>query len=278
MPELPEVETVRISLEPLILGSKILEIREQTAGVLYNWTGQPEVSCGRTVTGLRRRGKYLLLDLGPDLLLIAHLRMTGQFKYEEQPPELRKHDHIVLSLEKPGTGPVWLVFHDTRRFGRIWLLRPDQTSQIAGLSALGPEPLDPQLDSETLRLRLLRHSRTSLKAALLSQTVVAGLGNIYADESLFLSGINPQRLAGSLSPQEAESLLTCMQKILQAAVNARGTSVKDYVDALNVRGSFQYQLQVYGRAGQPCSTCGTTLVKTRLAGRTTVYCPQCQPI
>lgn len=278
MPELPEVETVRISLEPLILGARILELRELTAGVLYNWIGQPEAASGRTVTGLRRRGKYLLLDLGPDLLLIAHLRMTGQFKYEAQPPVWQKHDHIVISLEKPGTGKVWLVFHDTRRFGRIWLLRPDQTCQIAGLASLGPEPLDPQLDSETLRLRLSRHSRTKLKAALLSQTVIAGLGNIYADESLFLSGINPQRLAGSLSPGEAGHLLSCMQKILQAAVNARGTSVKDYVDALNVRGSFQYQLQVYGRAGQPCSTCGTTLVKTRLAGRTTVYCPQCQPI
>ena len=106
MPELPEVETVRISLEPLILGARILELRELTAGVLYNWIGQPEAASGRTVTGLRRRGKYLLLDLGPDLLLIAHLRMTGQFKYEAQPPVWQKHDHIVISLEKPGTGKV----------------------------------------------------------------------------------------------------------------------------------------------------------------------------
>ncbi|NCC75199.1 MAG: bifunctional DNA-formamidopyrimidine glycosylase/DNA-(apurinic or apyrimidinic site) lyase [Clostridia bacterium] len=278
MPELPEVETVRISLEPLILGARILEVRELTAGVLYNWTGHPEAASGSTVTGLRRRGKYLLLDLGPDLLLIAHLRMTGQFKYKDQPPARVKHDHIVISLEKPESGRIWLVFHDTRRFGRIWLLRPDQASQIAGLASLGPEPLDPELDSETLRLRLARHSRTNLKAALLSQTVVAGLGNIYVDETLFLSGINPQRLSGSLSSQEAENLLACMQKILRAAVNARGTSVKDYVDALNVRGSFQYQLQVYGRTGQPCTQCGTPLAKTRLAGRTTVFCPNCQPV
>jgi len=183
-----------------------------------------------------------------------------------------------FALGKKRNRPGLAGFHDTRRFGRIWLLRPEQVGQLAGLAFLGPEPLDPQLDSETLRQRLSHHARTSLKAALLAQTVVAGLGNIYTDETLFLAGINPQRLAGSLSPDEAGRLLSGMQKVLQAAVNARGTSIKDYVDALNVRGSFQYQLQVYGRAGQPCTQCGTALAKTRLAGRTTVYCPRCQPI
>lgn len=278
MPELPEVETVRISLEPLILGATILSISERTSGVLQNWTGQPDPADGRTVTGLRRRGKYLLVDLGPDLLLVAHLRMTGQFRYEESLPAWQKHDHVALALAKPGAGTIWLVFHDTRRFGRIWLLPPEKTDQLKGLSKLGPEPLDPRLDSETLRLRLARHARSPLKSVLLDQTVLAGLGNIYTDESLFLSGLHPRRLAGSISPAEAEFLLYCMRDILRAAIHARGTSVKDYVDALNVRGSFQYQLKVYSRASQPCTRCGQALAKTTVAGRTTVYCPCCQPL
>ena len=206
--------------------------------------------------------------------------MTGQFAYQSSPQQLIRHDHVVFSLnDTRGDGhsdPVQLIFHDTRRFGRIWLLAADQLVQIKGLSELGPEPDDPDLTGELFRQRLAKRSRTALKAALLDQSILAGLGNIYSDESLFLSGLNPNRPAGSLSSVEAERLLSCIREILARAVNARGTSIKDYVDALNVRGSFQYQLQVYGRAGMPCTRCTQPLLKTKLAGRTTVYCPKCQ--
>lgn len=293
MPELPEVETVRISLEPLIRGCRIQAIRPVTPGVLIDWI-EPNfpgrAAAGLRVTTLRRRGKYLLIDLEADLLLVVHLRMTGQFSYQDPPQPLIKHDHVVFLLERteanPGkstpdaldSAPVQLVFHDTRRFGRIWLLHKDQLEQIRGLHTLGPEPHDPSLTGTILRQRLKRHARLNLKAALLDQTVLAGLGNIYADESLYLAGLNPNRLAGSLTREESERLLACLREILIRAVHARGTSVKDYVDALNVRGSFQYQLQVYGRAGQVCNRCDQPLSKTVLGGRTTVYCPACQPL
>lgn len=276
MPELPEVETVRLSLEPLILGATIESINERTPGVLINLAGLDMQSAGWQVTGLRRRGKYLLIDLEHDLLLVAHLRMTGQFNYQNPPQPFQKHDHVVLTLRDSGD-LFQIVFHDTRRFGRIWLLRADQLSQVGGLANLGPEPLDHDLTARELRSRLQRRARTSLKAALLDQTVVAGLGNIYVDESLFLAGISPNLAAGSVSLKAAGRLLDAMREVLVKAVHARGTSIKDYVDALNVRGSFQYQLQVYGRGGLPCTRCGKALCKIILAGRTTVYCPQCQP-
>jgi len=281
MPELPEVETVRLSLEPLILGARIGAINELTPGVLINLAGVETQAVDWRITALRRRGKYLLIDLVDDLLLVAHLRMTGQFIFQDPPSSFQKHDHISILLEKNQdslpNGKFQLVFHDTRRFGRIWLLKTDQLPQLAGLAGLGPEPLDHDLTGKQLRDRLKRRARTSLKAALLDQTVIAGLGNIYVDETLFLARISPNRAAGSISLTEIERLLGCMREVLTRAVHARGTSVKDYVDALNVRGSFQYQLQVYGRGGQPCTNCGAPLNKIVLAGRTTVYCPHCQP-
>lgn len=276
MPELPEVETVRLSLEPLILGARIEAIHELTPGVLINLAGLDTQTVSWPVTGLRRRGKYLIIDLAQGLLLVAHLRMTGQFNYQDPPQPFQKHDHIVLSLRYSGD-LFQLVFHDTRRFGRIWLLRTDQLPQIGGLANLGPEPLDHELTARQLHQRLQRRARTSLKAALLDQTVIAGLGNIYADESLFLAGLSPNLAAGAVSVKATGRLLEAMREVLVKAVHARGTSIKDYVDALNVRGSFQYQLQVYGRGGQPCTRCGKPLQKITLAGRTTVYCPHCQP-
>lgn len=274
MPELPEVETVRQSLETLILGSRILSIHEITPGVLLDWSCGP--AKGLAICAIRRRGKYLLMELEQGEMLVAHLRMTGQFNYLEQPTDPRKHDHIRFDLILPDGRSAWLIFHDTRRFGRIWRLHESQLDQIGGLASLGPEPLDPALNGTILQARLQRRARTSLKAALLDQTVIAGLGNIYADESLFLAGLHPNRTVGTLNTSDTEKLLACLRMVLTKAVQARGTSIKDYVDALNVRGTFQYQLQVYGRGGLPCNRCGRTLDKLTVAGRTTVCCRSCQ--
>ncbi len=280
MPELPEVETVRLSLEPLVLGATIESITEITPGVLINLAGVDVKNAGWKITALNRRGKYLIIKLNQDLLLIAHLRMTGQFNYQDPPQAFQKHDHVAMTMwfdtESPAAA-FQLIFHDTRRFGRIWLLHTAQLPQIGGLESLGPEPLSPDLTARQLHSRLQRRAKTSLKAALLDQTVVAGLGNIYVDESLYLAGLSPCLAAGSVSEEDVGHLLDCIREVLTRAVHARGTSVKDYVDALNVRGSFQYQLQVYGRGGQPCNKCGGKLSKIVLAGRTTVYCPDCQP-
>ncbi|MDD2534188.1 MAG: bifunctional DNA-formamidopyrimidine glycosylase/DNA-(apurinic or apyrimidinic site) lyase [Eubacteriales bacterium] len=282
MPELPEVETVRLSLEPLIVGTRISELKALHASVLIDWTNEnfPGLTAeGLQITAIRRRGKYLLFDLENDLMLVAHLRMTGQFKYQQPPQALVKHDHVAFRLvSADAVESIQLIFHDTRRFGRIWLLHRSQQDRIAGLKTLGPEPHDPLLTGAILHKRLQRRAQSNLKAVLLDQTVIAGLGNIYVDESLFLSQINPTRIAGSLTLAECDRLLNNIREILTRAVHAHGTSIKDYVDALNVRGTFQYQLQVYGRGNQACNVCGQALIKTQLAGRTTVYCPHCQPL
>jgi formamidopyrimidine-DNA glycosylase len=275
MPELPEVETVRCSLQPLIVGWTCQSVAILTPGVFV--AAEDMNIAGLTIQAIRRRGKYLLFDLTPgNLVMVVHLRMTGQFLYHADTPEIRKHDHVLFHLTR-GDQQIWLVYHDTRRFGRIWLLPADELNQIKGLASLGPEPLAEDLTGESLRLYLQRRARTSLKAALLDQTVLAGLGNIYADESLFAAGISPLRLAGSLTPAEADRLAESIKTVLAAAIGCRGTSIRDYVDGLNVRGHFQYQLRVYGRGGQPCVRCGTSLLRRTIAGRTTCSCPVCQP-
>lgn len=284
MPELPEVETVRCSLQPLIVGRTIQAVHSLTPGVLLGPDGADLADriklTGQTITAIRRRGKYLLLDLAPDsLVMVVHLRMTGQFLYQTAEPVRQKHDHVIISLTDPGQVPpaVWLTYHDTRRFGRIQVLSAGQLDRVKGLASLGPEPLDNTLDGAALQKRLQRRARTSLKAALLDQTVLAGLGNIYADESLFLAGLSPLRLAGSLTADESRQLIASIRQVLTQAIGCRGTSIRDYVDGLNVRGHFQYQLQVYGRGGQPCQHCGTLLLRRQVAGRTTSSCPHCQP-
>jgi formamidopyrimidine-DNA glycosylase len=276
MLELPEVETIRQSLEPLLLQAQLRAIVAWTPGIFINWAGQSAEALDASVTAIRRRGKYLCFELDSGLMLVVHLRMTGQLLYREEEPQPLRHDHVLLKLRKQGGGPAFLVYRDMRRFGRLWLLSAAQMSAIPGLAALGPEPLDPTLTGESLNRRLARRAKSSLKAAVLAQTVIAGLGNIYADESLFCAGIHPARPAGSLSPEEADHLLSCIRSVLTTAIRARGTSIRDYVDAWNVRGTFQNQLQVYGRSGQPCTRCGQSLQKIRLSGRTTVFCPSCQ--
>lgn len=275
MPELPEVETVRRSLLPLLTGWTITAVSSLTLGVL---SIDPSLTLtGLTIKTIRRRGKYLLFDLIPGAVcMVVHLRMTGQFHYLDQPPILQKHDHVLLALERAGS-LAWLVYHDTRRFGRIQVLPAGEIGRLSGLAVLGPEPLVDSFNGDLLARRLARRQKTSLKAALLDQTVLAGLGNIYADESLFAAGISPLRRAGSLSPAEADRLADIIRRVLTAAIGCRGTSIRDYVDGLNVRGHFQYQLQVYGRGGQPCLRCGTPLVRRTIAGRTTCSCPVCQP-
>ena len=301
MPELPEVESIRRSLLPTVIGRLISRVEVLTPGILICDRLAPE---GWQIAGLRRRGKYLIFDLtagGPDqsrnavirtaesgglggldglpaARLIVHLRMTGQLLLQtsEQPPE--KHTHIRLTLLPASGGPpIWLIFHDTRRFGRIWLLPPGSALEPAGLAAMGPEPLDLDFTAAVMTKQLATHRKQNLKAALLDQSVVAGLGNIYADEVLFSSGLAPSRPAGGLSGPETVRLAEAIRSVLLKAVDCAGTTLRDYVNGWNQEGRFQECLMVYGRAGQTCRACGAPLACGRLAGRTTVWCPSCQP-
>lgn len=278
MPELPEVETVRRSLLPVVCGRVIGHAEVLTPGVLLGSATPPT---GWRIDQISRRGKYLVFGLTSGqktAQLIVHLRMTGRLLLQETDQQPVKHTHIRLRLDpesgQPG-GSIWLIYNDPRRFGRLWLLADKSATPPAGFLNLGPEPLDPDFNANCLPEKF-RNRRSSLKAVLLDQTVVAGLGNIYADEVLFDSGLHPARPASSLSSAELERLSASIVQVLNHAIDCQGTTLRDYVDGWNRKGTFQDCLMVYGRAGLPCRQCGTTIRQTRLAGRSTCWCPVCQ--
>ena len=282
MPELPEVETVRRSLEPSILGQFVRHVILDTPSV---WRGaDPDTVTGLRITFSKRRGKYLLFFLEPAgteglaYWLVVHLRMTGRLTLQSSPEPVRPHTHVRLELGGKTPQPVWLIFQDTRRFGHFSLVPAQSADQLPDvLPCLGPEPLDPAFDAGVLGRQLSGHSRLNLKAALLNQAIIAGIGNIYADEILFASRLAPDRLAGSLDEAEIGRLADSIRDVLFRAVDLCGTTLKDYVDGWNRKGSFQHCLMVYGRAGQPCRRCDMTIQKKKLAGRSTHWCPACQP-
>ena len=272
MPELPEVETFVAELRPHLVGRRIASAR-----VLWPRTiagSDPETFevhlAGQQITALDRRGKYLLCRLESGDTLIVHLRMTGRL--EIVPPHSPAlSDPHVRAWFGLADGD-YLVFNDTRKFGRIWLVADAQ--QV--LLALGPEPLAWDFTAAVLGERL-RGRRAAIKALLLDQTVIAGLGNIYADEALFLAGIHPLRPGGSLSDDEVRRLHEAIRQVLAEAIGQRGTTLRDYRPPYGAQGAFQNQLRVYQQTGQPCSRCGTSIQRIRVTQRSTHFCPSCQP-
>lgn len=282
MPELPEVETIRLSLEAAIIGKTIAETEILHKDVLINETDMPLT--GWKITGLRRRGKYLLVDaVGTGetpaaATIVVHLRMTGQLLLDETGSMVRDHVHVRFCLAcDDGSPEIYLLFRDVRRFGRIWYFPGGCEALQPGLAALGPEPLENDWTLDGFREALKRRTKTSIKSVLLDQHVVAGLGNIYVDEALFRAGISPLCAASSLSGRQTKELYNAVRTVLDLAIGHRGTSFRDYVDGLNTKGHFQYELMVYGRAGQPCKECGRLIIKRRIAGRGTCSCTHCQP-
>jgi len=272
MPELPEVETIRRTLVEHVRDIKIKEIKLIWPGAVSGWEDRAfeDLVTGRRIKTIDRRGKYLLIRLDEDLTLIAHMRMTGRLNYypEYQLPE--KHTHVIFLLEH---GEVH--FSDVRKFGRIQAIPTPLCVSESSLRKLGPEPLEEGFTPVILKERFGK-KKLSLKAALLDQHVLAGLGNIYVDESLFQARISPERGVDTLCEVEISKLHHAIQNVLQAGIDAQGTSFRDYRDANGEKGSFEQALQVYGRGGKPCQVCGQKLERIRLAGRTTVYCSSCQ--
>uniref|UniRef100_A0A7C2G4L6 Formamidopyrimidine-DNA glycosylase n=1 Tax=Thermus islandicus TaxID=540988 RepID=A0A7C2G4L6_9DEIN len=262
MPELPEVETTRRRLLPLLLGRRLREIRHQDP-FRYRHT---ERAAGRRVEGVGRRGKFLLLSLSGGLEAVVHLGMTGSFRLERTP-----HTRAEFLLE----GEV-LYFHDPRRFGRILVVEAGRYEEVPLLRRLGPEPLSEAFTFPGF-LQGLRSARP-LKALLLDQTLVAGMGNIYADEALFRARLSPLRPARSLGEEEARRLFQAIREVLSEAVALGGSTLSDrtYRQPDGLPGRFQERHAVYGRAGLPCPACGTPIAKRVVAGRGTHLCPRCQ--
>jgi len=277
MPELPEVETVRRALVPAMQGRKI------TAAFVgrddLRWPLPPDLAdriTGRQVTGLDRRAKYILIRLSGDEVLLLHLGMSGSVRIHHTPPQLGKHDHVMVEMAPDATGqPAFVVFRDPRRFGWIDLFLANAESQHKLLAQLGPEPLGNEFSPAYLAACL--KTRTGpIKTVLLNQQLVAGLGNIYVSEALFRAGISPRRRASSIRGVRADRLATAIIDTLRAAIADGGTSLRDHVQPGGDIGYFVQRLAVYGRAGEPCPTCAAPVQSLVQAGRRSFYCSHCQ--
>ena len=244
---------------------------------------------GVRIESVGRRGKFIMAGLSDGLLMVVHLGMTGQLRLVDADAPIEKHTHAIFTLDAGSVSPPphpsstspqagrrrHLRYRDPRRFGRLLLGTEEALLLSKTLPRLGPEPIDPGFAADEL-YRRLRRRRTSLKAVLLDQAVIAGVGNIYADESLHRARLRPDRPAGSVGRKSAQRLHESLRVSLQAAIKNRGSSVDTYRDAWGELGGQQEKLLVYGRAGEPCFTCGRPLSVIRLAGRTTVFCRRCQ--
>lgn len=273
MPELPEVETVVSDLRTSLAGRRIVDADLRQPAILRHPDehGFRRRTRGTAVSAVGRQGKFIvcLLDSGDVLLL--HLGMTGNLEVCGETRPMRPHTHVVLRLDDGRE----LRFVDPRRFGRVAVGGLEELRRSGALPRVGIDPLSEEFSPEVLT-GLLRSTRRPLKAALLDQRLVAGLGNIYADEACHRAGIRPTRRCHRLSRRQCADLHAAIVSVLRTAIADRGSSVDDFRDLWNARGRHQERLQVYGRAGLDCPRCGATLRRTTVAGRTTVYCPVCQ--
>lgn len=268
MPELPEIETSRRGIEPYMVGHHIVKAVVRQPKLRWPVSGQIMTLENAPVISVQRRAKYLLIEL-PDGWIIGHLGMSGSVRILPEFIEPGKHDHVDFILS---TGQV-LRYTDPRRFG-AWLWEEDlATSNV--LKHLGPEPLSDAFNGDYLFTRS-RNKKTLIKPWLMDNKLVVGVGNIYASESLFEAKILPQRPAGSLTESEAQRLALTIKKVLQRSIEQGGTTLKDFLQADGKPGYFAQELQVYGRAGEPCKTCGTLIESEKHGQRTTFFCRHCQ--
>lgn len=279
MPELPEVETVLRGLNQLTLNQEITggDVLLKRA-IAYPFSVDQFLTSikGSAIATWHRRGKYLLAELTsspPNGWLGVHLRMTGQLLWLHQDEPLHKHTRVRLFFRDERE----LRFVDQRTFGQMWWVPPGVAPQtiITGLGKLAVDPFSPEFTVDYLASKL-RNRRRPIKTALLDQSVVAGLGNIYADEALFLSGVLPETLCTDLQPEQIERLRSCIIQVLEASIEAGGTTFSNFLNVKGINGNYGGVAWVYNRAGEPCRVCGTAIARTRLAGRSSHYCIQCQ--
>lgn len=269
MPELPEVETTKTSLLPL-LHHRVQSVTVRDSRL--RWAIPDDISrlAGQELRALKRRSKYILAEFETDQML-WHLGMSGSFRLCTAQDELRKHDHLILTFDD-GTE---LRYHDPRRFGCILWLNDEHQKKL--IDTLGPEPLSDAFNADYLYEKL-RTKQVGIKIAIMDNHVVVGVGNIYATESLFNLGIHPAQPANTLSSEQIAGLVVEIKRILSHAIQLGGSTLRDYTNAMGENGYFQQTLLAYGRAGEMCVNCETTLENIKLGQRASVFCPQCQPL
>jgi formamidopyrimidine-DNA glycosylase len=290
MPELPEVETIRLGLEQYLVGHTIEDIEKRHPKILE---GEVKDVIGAKITSVRRYGKGLVIDLDNDYSIAIHIKMTGQLIYfgpdrpkdavlavEKTGAELPNiHTHVIFKLDKDSM----LYYNDIRRFGWIKILPTIGVSELPFFKGLGPElPIVASIaDREVMtkeRFRdVLRKSKGPIKPLLLDQKKIGGIGNIYANDGLFVAKIHPKRVANTLSEKEADAIFEAIVQVMKKGLSVGGASEWQYVNALGGAGEYQNFFQVYGKWGKPCAVCGTKIKKIVMGGRGTFYCPNCQP-
>lgn len=272
MPELPEVEQVKKTLGPHVVGQTIKSVEIRLPRLIQHPTADvfAQKLTGAKIIGIERRGKYLRLNLAGNMYILVHLRMTGALlawdKKAAEPP------YAKVKFTLTGTHDMW--FTDIRTFGTLYLIDKDDFN-VEGYTTLGPEPNTPELTVDYL-YRICRKKKAPIKNVILDQKIIAGLGNIYADESLFISGILPTRSADTLTEAETQSLLEAINAAISQGIRNHGTTFRNYQDGEGKQGSNQNHLWAYGRKGQVCKQCGATMLGTKVGGRGTSYCPCCQ--
>lgn len=289
MPELPEVETVRRGLHDLVIGRTIKSVWHDNPKSFPN--AEQDVTLflvGATITDVRRRAKVLLVELSTNYTLVIHLKMTGQLVYVADTVRFgagHPNDSLVHDLPDRSTHVSFefkdgshLYFNDQRKFGWVKLIPTLEVPDIDFMKKVGPEPLDAEFTAQEFAQRFARRSKTSIKAALLDQTVVAGVGNIYADESLWGARIHPKRLVSTITTKEFEDLYTDLREVMNLAIDKGGSSNHTYINVEGKKGSYMDFARVFRREGLECPRCGTTIIKFKAAGRGTHICPNCQKL
>jgi formamidopyrimidine-DNA glycosylase len=289
MPELPEVETVRLGLQPAMEGFRLTEVETRRGDLRVSFPKDfVDRTKGRKVRSLRRRAKYILVDLDSGETLVIHLGMSGRMSVYSEGEQRRigsyiydkapegagsgKHDHVVFETDAPAR----IIFNDHRRFGLMALVDTETLEEDKLFKDIGIEPLSEKFNTAYLAMRL-SGKKTPIKSALLDQRLVAGLGNIYVCEALFRAGISPKRLAGSIKKERIAPLVAAIKKVLKDAIAAGGSTLRDHAQATGDPGNFQHHFLVYGREGKPCKLgCKGTVKRIVQAGRSTFYCPKCQ--
>lgn len=272
MPELPEVETLRRGLVPLLVGRRMLSVRVRERRLREPIASRTLARLrGAIVTGIRRRSKYLLVETDRGVTLLVHLGMTGQLWVTDGDRPAAPHQHVVIGLDDGRE----LRYADTRRFGLLKVIRSDRLDRHPRLRGLGPEPLEAEVTGERL-FRESRGRRKPVKNVLMDTRSIAGIGNIYACEALHRAGLHPKRASGRIGPHRWERLVTAVREVLNEAIEAGGTTLQDFRNAEGDAGYFAIALRVYDRVGEPCGRCGATVRRIVQAGRSTFYCPRCQ--
>lgn len=273
MPELPEVESLRLALQPLLQNHRLGKVMVRQRSLRYPVDTRllRRSLPGRRITGLRRRGKYLLFDLDDGPALLIHLGMSGRLSLVPATLPFARHDHVAFGLEND----LQLRFNDVRRFGVIDMVPADGESSHRLLAHLGIEPLEKDFNAVNLRA-LARDRRCPVKTFIMDARMVVGVGNIYASETLFMAGIHPRRAAGRISPARWQLLTLAVRRILKAAIRQGGTTLRDYLNVAGEPGGYRRRLRVYGRQDEPCRRCQRPIRRVVLSGRGTFYCPGCQ--